>query len=281
MSMDLAYILRGYEISNTAKVIYGLLDGLSRASASNGLPYTYIGQRAIAERVGVCERTAHTAIKQLVSAGLIMVKRRGLTKTNAMYVLSPNATKEERSNKKAICGSRNEKNSFHNINTQRVIKTIEDKPSIPSNENCAASPQNRSTTPPKGKPTNKRPRVNVDDKQRLKKEYKEYLIRKLKLVELKNDILSHGDDIRALEKLIELISNTMSSKGKIMVNGALLMPIQWWSVVKNIEQDTVFNLIYRLEHSNNIKNYRAYLLASLYNAAMEQTLRTPWYSAAY
>ena len=82
MSMDLAYILRGYEISNTAKVIYGLLDGLSRASASNGLPYTYIGQRAIAERVGVCERTAHTAIKQLVSAGLIMVKRRGLTKTN-------------------------------------------------------------------------------------------------------------------------------------------------------------------------------------------------------
>lgn len=278
MSMDLAYALSGYQLTNTARVVYGVLDGLSRASAKKGLPYVWIGQRAIAERVGVCERTAHTAIKQLVSTGLIMVKRRGHCKTNLIFVISPKATQQERANIKTICGSYPAKIAVHNITPKININNTDSKLSVPVYDNDAVSPQDKGTTQTKGKPTNKRPRQNIEEKQRLKKQYKEFLIRKWKLYELNNDWFSSGDDVRALEKLIELVSNTMSNKGKISVNGGLLMPIQWFSVVKEISQDAVLDILYRLEHTTKIKNYRAYLLASLYNKAMEETLVKPWYN---
>lgn len=280
MSLDLAYALRGYEISNTAKVIYGVLEGLSRASASKGLPYTYIGQKAIAERVGVCERTAHTAIKQLVSVGLIMVKRRGLCRTNAMYVLSPKATKQEKDNIKAICGSGTAKNAFSNITSKSVNKTIDDKPSIPVNENSAASPQDKAFTAPKGRPTNKRPRINVDERQKMKQKYKEYLYKRLDVNNFLDALMSNADEHEALIKIVELISNTMASKGQIMVNGCLLTKEQWWYVVKNISQCMVIELIYKLRKAKDVKNMRAYMLASLYNAAMIETIEKPWYSAA-
>lgn len=278
MSMDLAYALSGYKLTNTARVIYGVLDALSCASAKKGFPYVWIGQRAIAERVGVCERTAHTAIKALASAGLIMIKRRGHCKTNLIFVMSPKATKQEKDKTRAICSSYPAKVAVHNITPKININNTDSKLSVPVNDNDAVSPQDKGTTSPKGKPTNKRPRRNIEEKQRVKKQYKDYLIRKWKLEKLKNNWLADDDDIRAMEKLIELVSNTMSNKGKIMVSGALLMPIQWWSVVKDISQDAVLDLLYRLEHTTKIKNYRAYLLASLYNTAMEETLVKPWYN---
>jgi DNA-binding MarR family transcriptional regulator len=282
MAADLAYILKGYELTNTQRVVYGVLDGLSRASAKRGKPYTYIGQKALAERVGVCPRTVYAALKRLQEVGLIMVKRRGLTRTNAIYVLSPSATKEERQIRRVICESGTAKNAIPIINPKRDNNNTIDISINPQNSDNAASPQmiNSGVTAKKGKPTNKRPHINYEERQRMKKKYKDYLYQKLNVKELYDSMLYFGYDdaeLKAVEKVIELISTTMSSKGKIMVNGALITPIQWWSIVKEITQDGVLNLIYKLPNQENIRNYKAYMLASLYNEAMKSTLTQPWY----
>ena len=281
MAADLTYILKGYDLTNTQRVVYGVLEGLSRASAKKGLPYTYIGQNALAERVGVSPRTIYAALKRLKEVGLIMVKRRGQGKNNAIYVLSPSATKEERQVRQLICESRPAKNAKPYIKNQR-LNNNDSKTIYPHNDIDAATPQDKGRTATKGKPTNKQPRRrSIEERNLIKKRYKDYLIQKLKLEEFRNFILSDGEEIQSIEKVIELISNTMSSKGKIMVNGSLLLPSQWWYVIKNISQETVLNLIYKLNNTKNIRNYRAYFLAALYNAAMEETILKPTYSAAY
>lgn len=281
MGMDLAFALRGYEISNTAKVIYGVLEGLSRASAAKGLPYTYIGQRAIAERVGVCEKTVRSSLKQLKAAKLILVKRRGQGLNNAIYVLSPTMTAQEKEVKTVSFLSRTEKKSHSNINPKRDIKNIDSKTIYPQKDVDAASPQDKGRTASKGRPTNKRPSIKVEERQIMKKKYKEYLYHHLKVDEFRGDFFTSGEECEALEKIIELIANTMAGKGKIMVGGSLLSPQQWWYMVKNISQNTIIDLIYQLREARNVKNMRAYLLASLYNAAMEETIQKPWYSTAY
>lgn len=280
MAMDLTFVLKGYNLTNTQRVVYGVLEGLSRASAKKGLPYTYIGQKALAERVGVSPRTIYAALKRLKEVGLIMVKRRGQGRNNAIYVLSPSATKEERQVRQLICESRPAKCAKAYIKNQRLNNTI-DKSISPVNDINAASPQDKGRTAKKGKPTNKQLRRSIEERQKIKKRYKDFLLQKLKVQELKDFIFSDGDEIQSIEKIIELISNTMSSKGKIMVNGSLLLPCQWWSVVKNISQETVLNLIYKLRTAKDIRNYRAYLLASLYNAALQETISRPWYNIAY
>jgi len=280
MAMDLTFVLKGYNLTNTQRVVYGVLEGLSRASAKKGLPYTYIGQKALAERVGVSPRTIYAALKRLKEVGLIMVKRRGQGKNNAIYVLSPSATKEERQVRQLICESRPAKNAKPYIKNQR-LNNNDSKTIHPHNDIDAATPQDKGRTAKKGKPTNKQLRRSVEERQKIKKSYKDFLLQKLKVQELKDFIFSDGDEIQSIEKIIELISNTMSSKGKIMVNGSLLLPCQWWSIVKNISQETVLNLIYKLRTAKDIRNYRAYLLASLYNAALQETISRPWYNIAY
>ena len=68
-----------------------------------------------------------------------------------------------------------------------------------------------------------------------------------------------------------------NKKGKIYVNGALLTPYQWWSVVKDISQDGFRRIIYKMPHAKNVKNPRAYFLASVYNEATTEKLEMPFY----
>lgn len=277
MAADLAYILEGYELTNTQRVIYGVLDGLSRASAKRGKPYTYIGQKALADRVDVCPRTVYAALKRLQEVGLIRIKRRGLTRTNAIYVLSPSI---EQGN----CESRNAKFANPNINSERYNKVI-DCQSIPSNgQDNALTAQiiNVSTSTHKGKPTKKRPRIDYEAKKKAKQLYKEYLYKRLKVKELKsewiwvNDIDRLNNDIDSIEKTIELISNIAAGKGKIMVNGALLTANEWWYGVKNITQDRVFDTLNRVYRAKYVKNKKAYLLAALYNDGIQESITHNW-----
>ena len=247
--LDLTYYLRDYHLSANAMLVYGVLDGLSKVSAKNGRPYTFISRKAIGQRIGKSERTARRAVKELEREGLISIKRMGNNLNDHIFVFAPKATQEEKQAKAA------------NVN-HSIYMTV----------------QRRTDLSPKGKPTNRQTRKSIEEKRMIKKRYKEYLIKKLKLNEFKDDILSYGDDVEALEKVIELISNTMTSKGKIMVNGALLMPSQWWYVVKNLTQDRVLELIFKVGNTPNIRNYRAYMLASLYNEALTETLQTPAYN---
>ena len=209
-----------------------------------------------------------------------MVKRRGQGKNNAIYVLSPSATREERQITRLICESRKAKIAVPPINSQRVNNTI-DYQSIPTKEDNAATPQIKnsvSVARSKGKPTNKRPRINYEEKKKAKQRYKEYMYQRLKVNELKeewiwvNDIDRLNNDIDSIEKIIELIASIAAGKGKIMVNGALLTSQAWWYVVKNITQDRVFETLRRVNDAKSVKNRKAYLLASLYNDGIQEVI---------
>lgn len=279
--LDLTYYLRGYAVSNTAMLVYGVLWGLSGASARQGKPYTYISRRSIAARVGKCERTARKAVKELESVGLISVKRMGRGLNDRIAVFSPSMPQDVKEKKvKATdpsnCRSRAATFATLITNKESVNNNNTDNLSVPIDDNAALRQKCG-----KGKPTNKRPHNNIDERRKIKKKYKEFLENSLKLNSLRSDLLSTGEEIESLEKIIELMSNTMASKGKIMINGTLLNPQQWWYVVKNISQTTILDLIYKIPRFKNVKNPRAYLLASIYNAAMDETLAKPWYNAAY
>ena len=286
MAMDLTYVLRGYEISNTSKVIYGLLEGLSRASAAKGKPYTYISRQSIADRCGVCEKTVRNALKQLNAVGLITEKRMGRGLNNHIFVFLPKTPQEEKKKTveaadHSIFQSRTVKNPVLYTNGEKVNKTHIDKSIYPDNDKDAASRQNSGRTQAKGRPTNKRPHSNIEERKKIKKKYKDFLYLHLKVNAFVGDINTNGYECEALEKIIELMANTMAGKGRLMINGCLMNNQQWWYVVKNISQEQIIDLIYKIPHFKNVKNPNAYLLAAIYNAALQETLEKPWYNAAY
>ena len=287
MSLDLSFVLKGYQISNTAKVIYGLLFELSKASAHQGKNYTYISRQSIADRVGVCEKTARTAIKQLISVGLITEKRIGLGRNNHIYVASPQPLKEE-TKKPAEKSSKNEvivETSFHSrpvkssspsLNTKEINKTVRDKSISPEKEEKMSG-----LTLPKGRPTPKRPkRRSGYERMVIRDIYRNYFIKKLDFKKYKDEECLNMDDADALETVINLMSDTMANKGKIYVNGALLTPKQWFDVVKTISQDSVLNILGKIPEWKNVRRPHAYLLSCLYNSAQHDILLKPWYNLA-
>lgn len=279
MSMDLAYYLRGYSLSSSAMLVYGVLEGLSRASLRNGKPYTYISRESIGKRIGKSERTARRAVKELERAGLIAVKRMGRNLNDHIFVFSPTAPQEEKqktiettNHSVYVSAIDRAKMSAPYDNGKKVNNTIDSTSlSIPD--------EIRQQTAPKGKPTPKRRRKTADERQKAKKKYKDYLIQRLKLNEMRCDIVANGDEYEALSKCVELVSNTMISNSQVYVNGCLLSPIQWWSCVKNITQETLIELIYKVSRQPDIRNWRAYMLSSIYNASVRDVLEQPYYNA--
>lgn len=280
--MDLTFYLRGYNLSTNAMLLYGVLDSLSKVSARNGKTYTYISRKSLAERIGKCERTARKAVKELEACGLIVVKRMGRGYNDHISVNAPTREKENEEKRDSEKGflpqhavkketrgnetaARNDtalnctKVAALNTNTE-IFNNVIDKSINPVSA--------KGYTAPKGRPTNKRPRRNVDEQRRLKAKYKELLDKQLKTEELENDFFLPREDVSAVKTGIDLMANAMASKGKIYVNGALLTPYQWWSVVKDISQDGFRRIIYKMPHAKNVKNPRAYFLASVYNESV-------------
>ena len=278
MTMDLAYVLRDYGISNTAKVIWGILDSLSRASAKNGKPYIWISRKSIAERANVCVKTAIKAIKELKSVGLIAEKRIGQGLNNHIFVVLPKTQEDEKKSKVETANhsnynSRVVSSSIPYTNKEKGNNNIADISILPDNDT-------KGRTQPKGKPTQKRPRNNVEEKQRIRKQYRDYFRKQLRLEEYKKDMLTGYEDADALAKIIDFMANTMANKGKIYINGTLLTPQQWYYVVKNISQEEVLELIAQIPKWRNVRKPQAYLLSCLYNSALHSTLMKPWYSEA-
>lgn len=277
--LDLCYYLRGYSLSATAMLVYGLLDGLSKASAKNGKPYTYISRKSIGEHIGKSERTARRAVKELERAKLIVVKRTGNNLNDHIFVFAPKATQEEKkttvetANHSVYVSAQNRTEMSAPYTTEKVIKNTMDISIHPANDE-------KGHTPPKGRPTNKRPRNNVEERQRLRRKFREYFRNQLKFEEYKRSFFTTFEDTDALAKIIDLMANAMASKGKIMVNQTLITPQQWFYVVKNIEQNDVLDILAKIPHLKNVRNTTAYLLACLYNSAMESTLLKPWYANA-
>ena len=286
--LDLCYYLREYHLSNTAMLVYGLLDGLSKASAKRGKPYTYISRRSIGERIGKSERTAQRAVKELERANLIMVKRMGRNLNDHIFVFSPKTTQEEKSDtfKTAnhsvyMSGLNTTKMSYPIVNTQNVNNN-DDISIIPTNQqlNEHNRKEDKGFTPKKGRPTNKRPHKDIAKETALRKHYTNLLKEKLKFEEYKNDFFVSNTNIEALDKIITMIAHFMSGNSKVVVNGALLTKYQWWNVAKDISQSGLLEIIAEIPYFRNVRKPQAYLLACIYNSAMEETLLKPWYANA-
>lgn len=277
MTNDLAYVLKQYDISNTAKIIWGMLDGLSRASAKQGKPYVWISRSSIAERANVCVKTAIKALKELKTVGLITEKRMGQGLNNHIFVFLPKTQEAEKQKKVETAdhsiynsNSRVVNPSISYTNKKKVNNNIADISILPVNDD-------KGRTKPKGKPTPKRPRNNVEERQKIRKQYRDYFRDHFKYDEYKHDYLTSFEDADALAKIIDLLANTMASKGKIMINGTLLTPQQYYYVVKNISLDCMLDVIYKIPHFKNVKKPNAYLLACIYNEALQETLARPFY----
>ena len=278
--LDLCYYLRGYNLSSTAMLVYGVLESLSKASLKRGKPYVYISRASIGEKIGKSERTARRAVKELQRANLIVVKRMGRNLNDHIFVFAP---KEPQESKQTIVETAN-----HSVyadaqelpqmtapynNTEKVNNNTADISILPVNDD-------RGHTPPKGKPTPKRPRANVEERQKLRKQYRDYFRKRMKYEEYQHDYLATYDETDALAKVIDHMANTMANKGQIYVNGTLLTPQQWFYVVKNIEQEQVLDIIAGIHSWKNVRKPQAYLLSCIYNSALQGTLIKPWYNEA-
>jgi len=293
MAYSLTYYLRDYQISNTAMLVYDVLNGLYGASRAKGKDYTYISRKGIAERVRRCERTTRSAVKELERVGLISIKRMGRGRNDRITVLPPRKsdkcdtesdtqTETARKNDKkndnvfsAPCRSESAKVAALNINDIRDKSLNKGSISIYPFSDDAASRQ-KGLTPAKGKATPQRPRIDLEERRRRKQQYKDYLIKSLNLLEIYNDIDAPLSEIKAIEKIIDLIANTSAGKGKVMISGSLLTSAEWWYVAKNLKQDSLRDIIYRLPRFQKVKNPRAYLLATIYNAALIDELHRPF-----
>lgn len=284
--MDLTFYLRGYTLSANAMLLYGVLDSLSRISARNGKTYTYISRKSLAERIGKCERTTRKAVKELEACGLIVIKRMGRGLNDHISVNAPREALKEAS-KAARCSSAVSNKETRGNEAAREI-TAQERNKLPlsytntKNTNTVIDMSINPTkgyTAPKGKPTNKRPRRNLDEQRRLKAKYKELLSKQIRVNEMEDDYFSPREDLEAVKTGIELVANAMASKGKIYVNGALLTPYQWWSVAKDISQDGFRRIIYKMPNAKNVRNPRAYFLASVYNETVLEKMEMPFFTA--
>ena len=281
---DLAFALRDYRISHTAMIIYGMLNSLSNAAVSKQKGYVFISRKSIAAKVNKCERTARKCVKELESVGLIHIKRMGRGLNDRIWILPPHCPQEEAEQKIAnsdmtIYRTETVKVAALNINTNKANNNQVDISINPENQRLgvAQRPEDKGFTAKKGRPTNKRPRRNIEKETALRKYYTDLLKKQLKYEEYRHDYFTMREDVEALEKVISLIANYMSGNTKIMVNGALLTKSQWWDMVKNIEQWQILDLIAKIPHFQNVRKPQAYLLACMYNSALHETLMKPWY----
>ena len=265
-------------------IIYGMLNSLSNAAVSKQKGYVFISRKSIAAKVNKCERTARKCVKELESVGLIHIKRMGRGLNDRIWILPPHCPQEEAEQKIAnsdmtIYRTETVKVAALNINTNKANNNQVDISINPENQRLgvAQRPEDKGFTAKKGRPTNKRPRRNIEKETALRKYYTDLLKKQLKYEEYRHDYFTMREDVEALEKVISLIANYMSGNTKIMVNGALLTKSQWWDMVKNIEQWQILDLIAKIPHFQNVRKPQAYLLACMYNSALHETLMKPWY----
>lgn len=273
--MDYTYLLRNYTLSHTAILVYGVLDALSRASKKRGKNYTYISRESIAKKIARCERTARRAVKELETVGLIIIKRTGRGLNDRIYVQSPNDKGEVKTENKP--SDRSEPRSEPAENVRSIINT-----KGVNNNHSANSiiPELREDYAIQSKSKPKKHYLSKEERQVIKTKYSAYLRNSLKLDAMRQYLFLPQDDeeINAFETTINLMASTMAQKGKISVNGALMEPSEWWNVAKNISQEALRELIYKIPHFKNVRNPNAYLLASIYNDALQDTLRKPYYA---
>ena len=136
----------------------------------------------------------------------------------------------------------------------------------------------------KGRPTPKRPRISKAEQEEARNRYKRHLMNRLRGLmpsEFAYDLSDKAEadlynaECARYEAITDMIADALSVPScAIRVNGVTLTREQYWNIIKHIgNSDTIRDLITRLygewlsrPAANGIKNPRAYMLASVYNA---------------
>ena len=256
-----------------SKVLYGLmLDrmGLSRKNGwydKNGHAYIYYSVASIQEDMGLSNKTVSKCLKELKELGLIKVVRQGLTKNNIIYVMdfsrpAPDAPDipeednipilpEEPDGEESSGEDRVEEAPWENYDPGASQKDTSD---------YAAPPQDIPPDKARGKTRDK---PTESDYNNTVLEVKQNISYE-RLLQKYNSPTGH----RIVEGVVALLADILCFPGEsVVINKS---PVPYDVVRAKLERVECDHVEYVLDNILNnhieIKNYKSYLLSSLYNS---------------
>lgn len=262
-----------------SKVLYGLmLDrmGLSRKNGwydKNGHAYIYYSVASIQEDMGLSNKTVSKCLKELKELGLIKVVRQGLTKNNIIYVMdfsrpAPDAPDIPEEDNTPLLPNEPDDSSVDDSSAGEERAEAGEAPwesydpgaSQKDTLDYAAPPQDIPPGKARGKTRDKpteRDYANtvLEIKQNISYE---------RLLQKYNSPTGH----RIVEGVVALLADILCFPGESVVINKT--PVPYDVVRTKLEQVECDHVEYVLDNilkgHNEIKNYKSYLLSSLYNS---------------
>lgn len=256
-----------------SKVLYGLmLDrmGLSRKNGwydKNGHAYIYYSVASIQEDMGLSNKTVSKCLKELKELGLIKVVRQGLTKNNIIYVMdfsrpAPDAPDIPEEDNIPILPDEpdGEESSGEDRVEEAPWENYDPGASQKDTPDYAAPPQDIPPDKARGKTRDKPSESNykntvLEIKQNISYE---------RLLQKYNSPTGH----RIVEGVVALLADILCFPGEsVVINKS---PVPYDVVRAKLERVECDHVEYVLDNILNnhieIKNYKSYLLSSLYNS---------------
>lgn len=274
-----------YSAERLYRIITGLMIASERSGHTgiNGKPFVYANQSKLAAKMGKSLSTVERSIRELKALGLISVKR---TRGNGHIYLTGEETENPANNGKSFSvndGSRTVKNGGYNNpyrdkhnKTDAIASCLENAHSRMC-ETGSDEPTIAGGIIRKGKPTRKHSRkTEIEKRKAARRRYYEFMTAKMKLHDSYFAWFDEdGSEYRRKNLLCEIVAGAMADSKPIRVNGATLSPGEYWHVVKEIEESTAEETLFRVQqHAEDkaIPRFREYLLSALYNATQVQIL---------
>jgi len=256
-----------------SKVLYGLmLDrmGLSRKNGwydKNGHAYIYYSVASIQDDMGLSNKTVSKCLKELKELGLIKVVRQGLTKNNIIYVMdfsrpAPDAPEIPDEDNTPLLPNEPEESSGEDRVEEAALDNYD--PGAPQKD----TPLDDYAAPPQDIPPGK-----ARGKTRDKPTERDYANT---VLEIKQNIsyerllqkYSSPTGHRIVEGVVALLADILCFPGESVVINKT--PVPYDVVRTKLEQVECDHVEYVLDNILNshieIKNYKSYLLSSLYNS---------------
>lgn len=248
-------------LSTEAKVLYGLmLDRMGLSVKNNwmdegGRVYIIYTVGEIMETLGCAEQKAIKLLGELdvkSGVGLIERKRRGLGKPNVIFVKNFTA-------KSQILNCENHNSGTVEITTQELRKSQgsnTDLNNIDFNDTDSINPIPQ--TPP----------TIVDNSTERLEEMRDYRELIMENIEYEYLLTQHPHDRQTIDGIVDLMTETVCSRKPYIIIAKEQMPTQVVKsrLLKLDESHVQYVLDCMSENTTKVRNIRAYLLTSLYNA---------------
>lgn len=297
---DSADIARQYKITKTAADMYTQLKRISWVSSQNGDRYRdrdgfycYVSRMKLAEMIGRSEATAARCTRQLVSVGLIRVKRtKHIHKIYVLDVVMPgkNDTTRQVKNDTSISKYKSEYNNNGSINPVKMSAGHETSDLISSAvERCHAYAADRpaaenknsqvepAVTPQPTRQRTQKPRNRITKqvKQKAREQYYTMMADRLGLSN--SDWCMFQDEHARMKALVSIVADALSVPSRqFRINGRNVTTSEYWRVVQSMTLESMASIPDRVEEyrlsSNGIRNLNSYVLACVFNECQYQNL---------